>query len=454
MNTYRNSSFSKAKVIALAALLAGTGLAHAGGMHSHKHKGAQVGGQVQTDYVRFSGGDRDKNGTGSNVSDNATRFSNGANIRRANLHVSGNLSNSWGYLVRADFGHAGTTNSSTTERDRVRVQRAELHHHYNDFTFTIGQMYVPLGMEHTTSSSDLMFMERSNMNALYERKHLGISAYTHGDMFTANGAIVAQSYAGSDGALGLNDSSDEALNQNDKFSYMLRVTISPVHEHDTAYHIGLNAKHKSLNINNRATGGAGTAVRGTVWSTGPELRSRQSPNGILSTLTSPTAVTAVTAADQVKSFNLMGLELGAKWDAFTMQAEYTRLKAKYNSVTNQTYKGWYVQGAWVFAGGNGRHYNFKKGVFERPHNLAGQDCGVWELALRYSNLNLNNANQTTSAANDVSDAGKVSGWTVGVNWYATNNVMFKANYIQNKFKFRNATDRKAKALGVRAEFVF
>lgn len=448
LKTYHNSSFSKSKVIALAALLAGTGLAQAAPYHSHNKMTAHVGGRVQADYVRFMGDEKDKNGNtsaASAVSATTTRFSSGANLRRTNLFLAGNLSNNYGYYLRADFGKSGSTASSVAERDRVKVQRAELHYHYNDFTFNFGQLYVPMGMDWTTDASDHAFMERSAMsNAFYERNHLGVSASTYGDMFTVSGAIVTKGFGGDDrGFLGGTNTNDEALNRGDKFAYMLRLTVSPVHENDMAYHFGFNAKHKSLHTET-AAGGADTKFY--AWSVGPELRSRQSPTNILST---HDGANGTTTDGAVSSFNMMGLEAAAKWNAFHAQFEYTRLKAKYSSRPNESYSGWYLQAGWVFSGGDGRHYNFKQGVFEKPMINGG--CGAWELAARYSRVDLNDNNVTFSTARDT---GKMKGYTVGVNWYANNNVTFQANYVHNKFNFRTAEDRTAKGFGVRAQFEF
>jgi phosphate-selective porin OprO/OprP len=229
--------------------------------------------------------------------------------------------------------------------------------------------------------------------------------------------------------------------------------------------------YKSLNTDyddNGVTGGTGGNVT-TGWFAGPELRSRQSSNAILSATSLQTGSTTQLA--QVRHYNTMGAELAAKWNAFHVAGEYMRLRANYDNADNQSYKGWYVQGGWVWHGADGRGYNFDKGVFEKP--VPTDSCyGAWEVALRYSHINLNNPNapvggirnngtlNTTAAqaATDsnatVTDTGKAKTWTAGVNWYVNTNVAFQFNYSHTRFNFLTAENRKAKGFGLRGQFEF
>ena len=390
------------------------------------HVSVHTHGRVQLDDVWFHGSGKDKFGDGLATSNTeSSKFASGASIRRANLFFNGDLGHDLGYYVRLDFAR---NTDGGADYDRVRVQKAALKYHYNDVKFAIGQIYVPFGMEWSTSGSDGLFMERSLASNLMNRNYFGVSAKTHGDMWTVSGAVVQKAFGGS---VGRDDT--EATDQNDKYGLLARVTFANV-DGDNAYHLGLNGKYKSLNVDS-----AGVA-NVTTWTAGPELRSRQSATGILTT-----GGSAATT-----KYNNMGIELAGKWGAFHAQAEYFRLKAKYDGADSQSYKGWYLQGGWLWTG-ESRPYNFEKGVFEKP--VANDSCGAWELAVRYSRLNLENDAVTASTA--TADTGKANALTFGVNWYLNNHVTFQANYNQTKFKFKNATDnRKAKGLGVRAQFEF
>ena len=64
--------------------------------------------------------------------------------------------------------------------------------------------------------------------------------------------------------------------------------------------------------------------------------------------------------------------------------------------------------------------------------------GAWELAARFSNINLNDDPFLASAAGGVS-GGNQTVWTLGVNWYPTDIIRFALNYDNIKVSHPNAT---------------
>ena len=83
----------------------------------------------------------------------------------------------------------------------------------------------------------------------------------------------------------------------------------------------------------------------------------------------------------------------------------------------------YVQGAWTITG-QPRRYSTASATFDipkidKPFSLKAREWGVWELAARYSDLDL--------------DDGAIRGgaqqvWTLGLNWYPNTAVRFQANF--------------------------
>ena len=118
--------------------------------------------------------------------------------------------------------------------------------------------------------------------------------------------------------------------------------------------------------------------------------------------------------------------------------------------SNDNFSGWYVQGTWLLTGEE-RPYNVATGAFTMPKVLAplNFDRGTWgafELALRYSDLDLNDheldASSVVTGYNGVTPiytfyntvrGGDQRIATAGVNWYPNNVVRFALNYelIQN-----------------------
>lgn len=58
-----------------------------------------------------------------------------------------------------------------------------------------------------------------------------------------------------------------------------------------------------------------------------------------------------------------------------------------------------------------------------PFSLSGDGTGAWEIAARYSNLDLNDGTIT---------GGELDSYTLGLNWYPTKNTKFMLNYIMNE----------------------
>lgn len=91
-------------------------------------------------------------------------------------------------------------------------------------------------------------------------------------------------------------------------------------------------------------------------------------------------------------------------------------------LSDPDFDGWYVQGSWILTG-ESRGYDFKNGTFKnpKPNSIVGQGgYGAWEIAARYSRLDLNDA--------DV-DGGREENFTAGINWYPTPTFKFMANYV-------------------------
>ena len=105
---------------------------------------------------------------------------------------------------------------------------------------------------------------------------------------------------------------------------------------------------------------------------------------------------------------------------FRQQAEYISTSVNRNGLNDVDFDGWYVETGY-FLTGESRQY--KNGKFTRPKpfsNIGEDGTGAWQLALRYSTIDLNDG---------MIDGGETDAMTVGLNWYPTPTLRFTANYV-------------------------
>jgi len=126
------------------------------------------------------------------------------------------------------------------------------------------------------------------------------------------------------------------------------------------------------------------------------------------------------------------------------------------------FSGWYVTAAWVLTGER-RIYqpvatNSSFATFGNPQlatalSFNGRNWGAWEIAARYSDLDLNwhaGGLQTTCVGAFVGciRGGEEKIWTVGLNWYLSNNVRMEFDYMAIDANKLNAAGQQAgQALG-------
>jgi len=105
----------------------------------------------------------------------------------------------------------------------------------------------------------------------------------------------------------------------------------------------------------------------------------------------------------------------------SIQAEYITTSVARSSGSDLKFDGWYAQGSYFLTGEN-RHY--EKGVFRgiKPNHRVGDGgFGAWQLALRYSTIDLNDK--------DI-NGGEMHNLTVGLNWKPIEAIRVSANYVK------------------------
>jgi phosphate-selective porin OprO/OprP len=168
------------------------------------------------------------------------------------------------------------------------------------------------------------------------------------------------------------------------------------------------------------------------------IRDASSGNSLASNVTRYVDTGTLTA----NSSDVWGTEFLAIWGPLSLQAEYEWCTV--NGVTapvaagDYTFSGGYVQLSYFLTGENraydrklGRLDSFylgRKGPNTPAYFVRGENGGLdwgwgaWELAARYSYLDLNDK---------AVHGGKEEGWEAGVHWYLTSNLKVQFDYVWN-----------------------
>ena len=123
-------------------------------------------------------------------------------------------------------------------------------------------------------------------------------------------------------------------------------------------------------------------------------------------------------ADSLETYNL---ELSWRKGPLWLASEYFRTDVKNTALENPTFDGYYVSANWVLTG-EMRPYSKKNGLF-RPIPIARtvyqNGRGAWEIAARYSGLNLTDGRI---------EGGDMQVASLGLNWWLTPFFSLGANY--------------------------
>lgn len=337
---------------------------------------------------------------------NGPDLSSGGNFRRAWLGIQGKLFGDWGYYFNYDFGGANTETPG-------HIQNAAIEYTgFGPVTIRLGAIAASVGIEDATGSGDTVFLERNapadaarNMMAgeardaiavVYSNDRLfGSIAYT-GNKIQDSGAFDEQQ--GVVGRIaGLPFSSDE-------FKLLLSA--------------GGAYAFKTSDIAAGPTGG------GTITITA-------SPEVTVDNTATKFVTSGPVAADTAWQ---VGLEAAAQWKGIYTQAGYFRYGVDLRSGGAYGFNGYYGQASYVLTGED-RPYNPATGAFGNPKpripfSLNGGGWGAWEVAARFSELNLNDNPGVAGVALPTGGlrGGDQKVWTFGVNWYPTSGLKFALQY--------------------------
>jgi phosphate-selective porin OprO/OprP len=329
---------------------------------------------------------------------------NGLGFRRARLAATGNVTDNVGYMYEIDIaqGQARFVDMWMEMKDIPLLGNIR-----------VGRYRQPFGMEEMTSVRELAFAERSLLFALSPFRQTGIMSYNHNAAETATWALSAYRY--------LSDNFGNVYGDDGGWGFAGRVTLLPIYDDDgdCLLHIGADYSFND------------PARELVQYASQPEIFVSQNPvigPGGLDNLPIVSVPPFVQTGMIPTSYtNLFDLEAAAALGRFYLQSEARWAVLKHLDGSTIVFPGAMLQARYVLTGEK-LPYNRQGGVFGRitpDHPVkfgAGAGLGAWEIAGRWSYLDLNEPGDPGPGRtlNDV---------TAGINWYLNKFTRFQFSYI-------------------------
>jgi phosphate-selective porin OprO/OprP len=249
----------------------------------------------------------------------------------------------------------------------------------------------PFSLEQLTSSKYLTFMERSLPSILDSSRHFGLLFKNH---------YLDKRMTASAGIFAFTDDNAEFFSRDRDFNLSGRVTGLPFYdeEENQLVHLGFSVIQRFAD-----RGDGGFSLR-------PEIHQAQK---YLDTGDFTTDGSTAIAA-----------ELAAVAGPFSVQGEW-----KNGWIDNRDGENWEASSAYVeasyFLTGESRNYKTSSGTFgrvtpHRPFDPATGDWGAWQIAARYSWIDLQDSGM---------NGGEEQNVTAALSWYLFSNVRLQFNYV-------------------------
>ncbi|MCA9036585.1 MAG: porin [Planctomycetaceae bacterium] len=337
-------------------------------------------------------------------------------FRRARLAATGKVADNVSYMLEMDFAFNGRPSFMDVWMDISSVPLFG--------NVRIGQWRQPFGLDELTSVKELTFLERPLMFGMAPFRQTGIGFHD-----TSSDQNIT--WAGS--AFGTNTDPWGNSVGDRGYGGAARVTAVLLEDssQDFLIHGGLDyawlaTPNSQIQYRNVPEYGGPLAVPGSV----------------------PFFVdTGMLAAENANLFNA---ELAATSGSWHAQSELRYSIVNTNGSGSAVFPAFYAQTGYVLTREH-RPYNKAAGTLARikPNHPVGAKCGggvgAWELAFRYSMLDLNDG---------AINGGEITNLTYGVNWYLNNFTKLQFNYIDSHLNRAPIGDSHTDIFAVRAQLDF
>ena len=340
----------------------------------------------------------------------------GTGFRSARIRLNGTWYTNIAYQAEYDF--AGENGQDTPAFYDTYVQFNNIPYiGENAGSIRVGHFREPFSLEELTSQPARLFLERSLASVFYPSRNARVQ---WSDALLGPEKQERLTYA-----VGVFKTTDNWPSSNDGdedqgYNITARVTGVPWLRYNGQQLIHLGAGYSHKNPDGATLG----------WNVRPETRltAFRYVNADASGAVPPPAPFRLTSA-RADDVDLYNLEAALLYGPLLLQGEYTWADVDTTFDGNRNFDGYYIQAAYVLTGEN-RIYNFQNARFERPKpkknaiwwGEEGRGWGAWELAARYSSVDLNDGGVR---------GGEQDSITAGINWFMNPSTKISLNYIWN-----------------------
>ena len=247
----------------------------------------------------------------------------------------------------------------------------------------VGHFKEPFRLEALTSSKYITFMERALPIAFSPERNVGVMLHDSflDDKLSIQAGLFREASSGDD------------VNIEDVRNITTRITFLPINNDNNLLHLGAAFSSRSssddtYSVSSRAENHLGTKLLDMD-------------------------------LDNVTEMNLMGAEMAFVMGSFSVQGEYVMNSVE--AMEDYSFSGYYGQVSYFLTGEKRKYKNSLAGfdrVKPNKNMKEGEGLGAFEVAARYSSMDLSEAH-----------AGTLNDITVGLNWYLNPCTRLMFNYV-------------------------
>jgi len=312
-----------------------------------------------------------------------TELASGFIVRRAVLTLAGVSDKDWIWFLSYNYANGGEN-----PNDGLGAAMA-IYRGLKPWWLFVGLFGNSVGLDTSNMSSQRQFMEVA----------MPQGAFVFGAGSPAMG--VAATYRGKEHYMRVGfygEPFNNASTDDEGMGIHGRLIWQPHKERLKAFHLGFTGYHRLANVSDTFTNGLRDSTL--------QFRSKGE------TAVSGDFIVDTGIITDLESYNYAGYEFAMVEGPLSLQSEWGTVNVNRKTQSDPTFTGGYIQGGYMLTD-DARNYNAYFAQFWRlnpSQSIMDGGIGAWELALRASNLDLNDASIK---------GGEASSYTLGLNWYMT-----------------------------------